>query len=184
MVKKAKKQNVLFIVDEAYFYFYPESVIDEVKNHENLIVLRTFSKLCGMATLRLGYAAASTGVIDAMRKVKPTYDANGLAVLFGKKILEQRAIIRDLIKSSNEGKKYITKKLKENGIEFAEGKANFVLIKCDSRTKEITDRLAEQKVLVLSGFRQNFLKDYIRVTIGSGETMEGFWRIFKDIWGK
>ena len=58
MIRHAARYKILLLVDEAYFYYYPETVIQAVKEFENLIVLRTFSKLCGMAALRLGYAAA------------------------------------------------------------------------------------------------------------------------------
>lgn len=182
IIKRAANKRILIIVDEAYFYFYAESVIEKVKDFENLVVTRSFSKLFGLATARLGYAAACPTIIENLSKVRSTYDVNGLAVLFAEKILDNPEIIQNLIESANEGKKYLTQKLSEEGIEYKESCANFVLIKCYGRANEIITRLAEKNILVSGGFKLNFLKDYIRVTIGSKAVMKQFWESFINIW--
>jgi histidinol-phosphate aminotransferase len=182
MVRHAAGHKILLLVDEAYFYYYPETVIHAVKEFENLIVLRTFSKLCGMAALRLGYAAACPAVIENLRKVRPTFDINGLAVLFGTKLLEEPDIIQGLIQAAREGKDFLMQKLSEAGIPYVAGDANFVLIGCLDRVNDIVSGLAAAKILVSGGFRHDFLKDYVRVTVGSKEVMEQFWSVFIDIW--
>jgi histidinol-phosphate aminotransferase len=182
IIEKAADNDVLIIVDEAYFYFYPHSVITQVEKYSNLIVLRTFSKLCGAAATRLGYAAASPKIIEDLRKVKPTYDVNGFAVLVGEKIMDSPDIIRDLVRSTDDGKKYLVEELSREGIEHSEGQANFVLIKCDERVEEVLKKLAEKNILVNGKFKQDFLKDYIRVTVGSRPAMKRFWDSFIGIW--
>ncbi len=172
MIRHAARHKILLLVDEAYFYYYPETVIQAVKEFENLIVLRTFSKLCGMAALRLGYAAACPAVIENLRKVRPTFDINGLAVLFGAKLLEEPALIQGLIQAAREGKDFLMQKLSEAGIPYVAGEANFVLINCGGRVDEIVNDLAEAKILVSGGFKHDFLKDYVRVTVGRKEVME------------
>ena len=181
VIEKARNLKTLIVVDEAYFYFYPESVIEEVKNFENLIVLRTFSKLCAMAAIRSGYAASSVEIADNLRKVKPTYDVNGLAVLFAESLLEDPKIIARLVDATNEGKEYLISKLAEEGLEYRSGLANFILIKCKGKTEDVKKKLAEKGILVASGFKQDFLKDYIRVTIGDRLVMEKFWEVFSNI---
>lgn len=182
MVKKAEKNGVLIIVDEAYFYFYPESVIGEIRKHKNLIVLRTFSKLCAIASARLGYAAADAAIIEGLRKVKPTYDVNGLAVLFAQKILSDPHLIKRLVKDVESGKRYLTRKLSGEKIRHVSGNANFVLIKCGDRASRIMDELSKEKILISGGFRQSFLKEYIRVTAGDEVSMKRFWSSFIKIW--
>ncbi|MDD4979818.1 MAG: histidinol-phosphate transaminase [Candidatus Omnitrophica bacterium] len=182
IIKKAANNDVLIVVDEAYFYFYPHSVIEKVKIYPNLIVLRTFSKLLGMAALRLGYAAASNKIIEYLRKVKPTFDVNGLAVLVGQKLLDNPAVINDLIKDAHEGKQYLAQKLDIEAIEYLRGHANFILIKCGKRVDEIINSLAKDGILVNGRFRQGFLNDYIRVTIGNKAYMQRFWQTFIKIW--
>jgi histidinol-phosphate aminotransferase len=182
MIRHAARHQILLLVDEAYFYYYPETVIQAVKEFKNLIVLRTFSKLCGIAALRLGYAAACPAVIENLRKVRPTFDINGLAVLFAAKLLEEPAIIQGLIQAAREGKDFLVQKLSEAGIPYVAGEANFVLIDCRDRVNDIVSGLAAAKILVSGGFRPDFLKDYVRVTVGSKEVMERFWSVFIDIW--
>ena len=182
IIEKAVNNDVLIIVDEAYFYFYPHTLIRQVKNTRNLIVLRTFSKLCGIASLRLGYAAAGREVIEDLRRVRPTYDINGISLLFAEKILESREVIPRLIKEINAGKQYLVQNLSAEGIEYKAGFANFVLIRCDERVDEIMRRLNQANILVSGGFRQGFLKDYIRVTAAKRAAMEEFWQSFIKIW--
>lgn len=182
MIAHAARNEILLLVDEAYFYYYPETVIRAVTDFRNLIVLRTFSKLCGMASLRLGYAAACPEVIENLRKVRPTYDINGLAVLFGERLLDDPELIKGLIREARMGKDYLVRKLSEAGIPHREGSANFVLIHCRGRVNAIVSGLAEMKILVSSGFTQTFLKDYVRVTVGSREVMERFWQAFIKLW--
>jgi len=184
LITKARDNDVLIIVDEAYFYFYPETVMSQVKKYSNLIVLRTFSKLCGIASLRLGYAAASPRIIQNIKKVQPTYDINGLGALFAEKILDNPNIVRELTESVNRGKRFLTQKLSEERIEYIEGAANFVLIKCKTSGNEIIDKLAKRNILISGGFKQEFLKDYVRVTVGDKPQMVEFWNAFIHIWKK
>jgi len=181
ILKRAAANDVLLVVDEAYFYFYPFSVIEQVKKYKNLIVLRTFSKLCGMASLRLGYAASCAQVIEALRKVRPTYDANGLAVHLAEELLDNSGIIQKMVKSANAGKKYLARRLSGAGIEHIEGRANFILIKCRGEAERTVRQLKKKNILVAGGFKPDFLKDYIRVSVGDKVVMKQFCDIFFDI---
>jgi len=182
VIKKAENNNTIIIIDEAYFYFYPDSVIKYVETFKNLIVLRTFSKLCAMAAARLGYAAACPEIVKNLKTVKPTYDVNGFAVFLGEKILDDVNVIKTLILSAEEGKRYLSHKLSKAGIEHREGCANFTLIKTRERTSEIMERLAGENILVNGRFKQPFLQDYIRVTSGDKKAMKQFWDEFIRIW--
>lgn len=184
MIKKAADNDVLMVIDEAYFYFYPKTIITKVNDFPNLIVLRTFSKLCGMAGLRLGYAASCKSIAEDLRRVKPTFDVNSLSVLVAQKLLERPDIIQAMVKSIDEGKAHLARVLDKEGIENIAGNANFVLIKCDDRTGEIIDRLADKKILVSGRFKQDFLKNYIRVTVSNKADMDKFWKEFIAIWRK
>ena len=182
MVAHAAQYKILVIVDEAYFYYYLGTVIQAVKEYQNLIVLRTFSKLCGMAALRLGYAAACPAVIENLGKVRPTFDVNGLAVRFAERLLEDPEIIQGLIRETKAGKDFLVGKLGSAGIQYRDGAANFVLINCFGKVDNIIQELAEEKILVSGGFRNESLKDYIRVTVAKKELMEEFWQVFIRIW--
>ena len=184
IIKKAKDNHVLVVVDEAYFYYYPHSVIGLINDYDNLTVLRTFSKLCGMAALRLGYAAASPRIIGGLVKVKPTFDVNTVAALFAQRLLENPSIIRSMAKKANAGKAYLSQMLRKEGIEHCAGEANFVLIKCAGCVSQTLEALEKNKILAAGPFSQDFLKDYIRVTVADKKTMEEFWAHFIRIWRK
>jgi histidinol-phosphate aminotransferase len=184
MIREASEHDVLLVVDEAYFYFYPATVIGEINRFDNLIVLRTFSKLCGLAAARLGYAAASPNIIENLRKVRPTYDVNGLAVALAEKLLENSEIIPKLIKGAAAGKVFLVRKLVDADIAHQAGEANFVLIRCNKRLPELIKRLAEEQILVGGEFSHPHLRNYLRVTVGRREIMEAFWEKFIFHWRK
>ncbi|MBF0486922.1 MAG: histidinol-phosphate aminotransferase family protein [Nitrospirae bacterium] len=181
IIKKAQACGVLVIIDEAYFHFCGETVIDKTLEYDNLIVLRTFSKLCAMASLRIGYAAASAGIIEGLRKVKPTYDVNGVAVLFALKLLNTHGLIDSLVREFMEGKAFLTDKLAAKGTEYISGNANFVLIKCPGEAEHIISSLARKNILVAGGFKQKMLRDYIRVNIAKRDIMERFFDEFAGV---
>ncbi|MFA5112381.1 MAG: histidinol-phosphate transaminase [Desulfobaccales bacterium] len=184
LIEHAARQEILLLIDEAYFYYYPETAIQRVNDFQNLIVLRTFSKLCGMAALRLGYAAACPEVIEVLRRVRPTFDVNGLAVHFGESLLAATNIIPELLREVKAGKEFLVRKLSEAGIPHCPGSANFVLIDCRGKVEAVVKGLAEAKILVGAGFKNDFLKDYIRVTVGSKAVMQRFWQGFAGVWGR
>ena len=182
IIDKCAAKDIIIVIDEAYFYYCPETLIRLVNEYKNLIVLRTFSKLCGIASLRIGYAAACPEIISGLSKVKPTFDVNSLAVLFAEKILDSPGVIQDLVEATNEGKAFLGEKLAEAGMKYVAGGANFILINCPDRVREIIDGLAGRNILVGGAFRQEFLKDYVRVTVGDKKSMEVFWEAFSEIW--
>lgn len=181
IIDKAAHYNVLTVIDEAYYYFYPQTVIDLINRYDNLIVLRTFSKVCGLAGLRLGYAAACPEIIDGIRKVRPSFDVNAIVLMFGLEILDRPDIIQTVIDQTNEGKEYLTRELAKHGIHYINSTANFLLIRCLTESGEIAQKLAEKKILVGANFKQPFLRDYIRVTLGSRDIMEVFLKEFLKI---
>lgn len=182
LIQEAYRHDVLMVVDEAYFYFYPESVVEEIGHYDNLIVLRTFSKLCGLAAARLGYAVASPAIIDNLRKVRCTYDVNGIAVALAAKLLDNPGLIQNLIQDAAAGKDFLVRQLAEAGIEHRAGQANFVLIKCDGRAPELAKKLEREKILVGFGFQNIHMQDYLRITVGSKKIMAQFWGKFIQIW--
>ncbi len=181
IIEKCAANNVLLVIDEAYYYFYDKTAMPLIKQYNNIIVLRTFSKLCGLASIRLGYAAADKTIISQIKKVKPTFDVNGMAVLFAEEILTCSKIIENKIKEINEGKYYLENMLKKNNFSYYSGKANFIMIKCKGNVSDIIKELYIKKILVAGGFKQKIFKNYIRVTVGNIELMKNFWSEYINI---
>ncbi len=182
LIRVARGNDTLVVVDEAYFYFYPETVIGLVREYENLIVLRTFSKICGLAAARVGYAAATRDIIENLRRVRPTFDINGIGIYLACKILENTSLLPRMRAEMLAGKDFLVSKLQKAGVDYHEGQGNFVLIKCGAKSEQVREKLTERKILVSAGFKQQYLKDYVRVTIGAPQVMAKFWEEFERIW--
>jgi len=184
IINRCWDNDVLLIVDEAYFYYYDETFIQDIKAYNNLIVLRTFSKVCALASARIGYAAASPEIIQNLNKVRPTYDVNGFAVLFAEEILDAPQLIEQEIENAREGKDFLLNQLRQNNVECMAGEGNFVLIKCPGFVKKLIAALRQENILVSGGFKQGFLKDYLRITVGNIQTMQQFCDAFFTLWNK
>lgn len=172
LIKRAERQGIAVLIDEAYFYFYSHTVIGCIKNFDNLIVLRTFSKAMGAASMRLGYVAANPDIIKAFFKVRPMYEAHTLALKMAEYIIDHPERIRAYVRYESEGKKYLTAGLRDIGLEVFSGKANFVLVKAGGKREQIYDYLKTNGILVYLPSKNTFLSDYFRVTTGPKKSME------------
>ena len=182
IAEKARRNGIILLVDEAYFYFYPKSALSLLSRFDNIIVLRTFSKLCGMACARIGYAAASKNMIKSLEKVKPTYDVNAFGVLFATALIDKPWVLDKMIKEFKAGKKFLNNSLRQAGVDLIETKANFTLIRCSRNVSKIIKKLRDHKILVAGNFAHKALKDCIRVTIGAPRFMKRFVDVFMPIW--
>lgn len=181
IIEKCYEFSVCVVVDEAYYYFYNQSMVPYIDEYDNLIVLRTFSKACGLANLRIGYAVSNRDIISNLNRVRPSFDINGVAVLVAETLLESGTVVDEKIEEISKGKQYIVSKLKEGNYSCVAGEGNFILIHCPNRVSEVVTELRQNKILVSGGFQQQALKDYIRVTVGSFEVMDRFWSVFSKI---
>ncbi len=180
VLDKCLENDVVAVVDEAYYYYHDETVIRWIEKYPNLIVLRTFSKLCGLAALRVGYAACGQGVVQCLKNVRATFDVNYLGAHFARRVLENEEIVRNRIDLVMDGKRYLESALGEMGLEYRSGSANSVLIRTPVDVEEMVARLKEKMVLVSGGFSHEGLKGFLRVTIGSRGVMERFLKAFKS----
>lgn len=183
IIAVAGRQDTIVLLDEAYYLFYPESLIDLIYDHPNLVVSRTFSKAMGLASARLGFAAAHSDTIKYLRKVRPMYETNAFAVRFAELILDNMHLVERNLEAIRNGKEYLEKELDGLGIPYFKSYANFVLIDVGSFQKsvEVGNALYRQKILVRSGFEDDVLKNCIRVTIGDFAQMKFFMDTFKQV---
>lgn len=169
IIEKAHSNNTLLVVDEAYYYFYTETVKDYVKKYDNLIVLRTFSKVCAMAGLRVGYIMADSKIIYSIKKVALSFDVNAVGLVFVNKLMENQYIIDDLCKNVNDGKKFVCNELDQLNIPYVLGKGCFMLIELHGDLHEIQQYFKEKGILVSLA-----LNKYIRINLGAPGKMQLF----------
>lgn len=181
VVEKAEKVGAVVIIDEAYYYFYPKTFLDYAINRPNVIVLRTFSKLFSIAACRLGIIISNPKIINYVKKGRLTFDVNSIALLFGERLLDNPKLIDELINIENEGKKYTLDILRENGYNCRDCMGNFIFVEPHNDAKEISDRLCEEKRILVHPYKNKLLEKYIRVSIGSKEAMKIFLDAFLEL---
>ncbi len=183
IIDMSARKGTIILVDEAYYLFYPETIIDLIYDYPNLIVTRTFSKAFGLASARLGFAAGHADTIDCLHKVRPMYETNAFAVKLAELILDNYHLVEKNLEGVKKGKQYLEKELDRLGIPYFKSYANFILIDVGSFEKavEIGNALYQEKILIKSGFKDDILRNCIRVTIGNVKQMQFFMEKFKQV---
>lgn len=174
VIEKARDNNAIVIIDEAYYYFYDDTSIDLIKEYDNVFVLRTFSKMLSIPSLRLGAILSTKDNIRYVNNYKPPYTVNSIALLFAEAIVDNHdRLLAELSAEYNEGKDYVLKALSDNGYEIIPSEGCYVAIKPRYKTsREITDLLEENGILILCG--KDGLTGWLRLTITHKKYMEVF----------
>lgn len=164
----AYAENALVVVDESYFEFSGRTVADLVRRFPNLIVVRSFSKAFGLASLRVGYILSDQGNLDFVNRLKITNNLSGLGRVAATAALEDIDFINQYINLINQSKKTLFQNLPEIGYEFKITPANFFLIKV-SDPEVAVQRLqaADFRVRDFSKFPE--LTGYLQITISIPE---------------
>lgn len=174
IVDKKILQNLLdindvpVVVDEAYFEYTGNTVIDLINSYDNLIVIRTFSKAFGLAGLRVGYIVSSKSTTSLLNKVRPPNSVGTLSVNLSKIALQNIDWVNDNIKEIlSEKKSFIERISKLDNVTIIPSSSNFMLIKFTNK-----DGLTVYKELLTKGIVVRDvseiigLQDYIRINIG------------------
>lgn len=169
--------RILAIFDEAYYEYvedtnYPQS-IDLLDGNSNIIILRTFSKIYGLAGLRVGYGVGSPEIIELLNKARPPFNVNSLAQAAALASLEDKDQVNRSKILVREGKEFLYSNLRRLKIFFIPTQANFILIKLGKKAKDVAAKLLKKGIIV-RGMRAYNLPHYIRVTIGTKPQNEEF----------
>ncbi len=172
-------QELLVVVDEAYFEFSKSSYADLIESHNNLLVLRTFSKCFGLAGLRVGYGIMSAILQEAIMKIKPPYSVNMAAEVALRVCLQNNdffaAQVDRMIATRD---KVVATLMNRAELEVFPSQSNFILFRVKSGdAKEFRDAL-EQKGILLRYFNTPQLQNHLRVSVGTSEQMEIFLKTF------
>ncbi len=180
VIEKAREVGAVVIIDEAYHYFYDVTFLNKTKEYDNVVILRTFSKLFSIAACRLGVMIANEQLIHYVKNAKLTFDVNAIALLFGESIVDNPEIEKYLIATEKEGKAYCLNSLKEKGYFTKDCKGNFIFIKPNTDAHKIAKKLADNHKVIIKTFGKGMLRDYIRVSTGSKKSMEIFLKAFYE----
>jgi len=181
VIEKAKQNNAIVVIDEAYYYFYDNTFINHALTQDNVIVLRTFSKLFSIAACRLGVIISNPEIIHYIKNGRLTFDTNAIALLFRERLLDHKEIIKKLIAAEKEGKEYTLTELKNKGYEVRDCRGNFIFVKPHHDAQQIADRLRDEKKVLVHAYGNQLLKPYLRVSIGSKKAMKKFVAAFVTV---
>lgn len=181
---KKVPDHVLIVMDEAYReyvtredYFDALNYLDEYKN---LIVLRTFSKAYGMASLRVGYGFSDPELAGYFYRVVDPFDVNLFAQEAAVAALRDTEYLEEVIKENTRGKEYFYKELESMGLQYVVSDANFILWDTKGDDMDIFQRLMKKGYIIRPG---GFLgiPGHIRVSISTMENNRGFMSAFREV---
>ncbi len=162
-------ESVLLLLDEAYMEYITDGDyfdgLSYVEHNPNLMVTRTFSKIYGLAGLRVGYAVCHPQVGGILNKVKLPFNVNLLAQEAALAALEDREHVQRSREMNIRGRDFIYRVLNKLGIEYAPTQANFILFRMDSFGEDYFERLLKQGIIARDGRALGF-PGWVRLTIG------------------
>lgn len=176
--------NVLVIIDEAYYEYMDEDVkLDThqlIETHSNVIVLRTFSKIYGLASLRIGYGIMNPQIRSILLKVKDPFNSNRFAQQAALVALEDQRFVEDCRKKNREGLAFFEQRLREMNMSYFPSQANFLMIHLNEDGNKVTEKLLQKGIIVRSGASLGF-PNSIRVTVGTEKENRMFIEALKEI---
>ena len=171
-------KNVVIALDEAYYEFLPEppDTLKYLQGHPNVIALRTFSKIQGLAGLRIGYGLAHADLIRLLHKTRQPFNVNSIAqigALAGLHDDKHQAKTREVIR---QGREFLEAEFRKRNLEYVPSVANFVLVKV-GKGKEVFQKLLKRGMIVRA-MDEYKLPEWIRVSVGTPEQNR---RFFEDL---
>jgi histidinol-phosphate aminotransferase len=186
VAQRSRKSLPLVVVDEAYYEYarvnkdYPDT-LRLMKRYPNLIILRTFSKIYGLAGLRVGYGFADPEIVDYIDRIRPPFNVNFPAQVAAVASLSDSTQVSRSLTLLEQEKLSICRELDRWGIQFVPSAANFVLINISPlKGLDVFKRLLKEGVIVRA-MDEYQLVNHIRVTIGTRAQNKMFLAALKKI---
>jgi len=176
-------KNIIIALDEAYFEYvtnaeYPNS-LELLRGHENIIILRTFSKVYGLASLRIGYGVAHSGLIRHVNQVREPFNTTRFAQAAAVASLADLDFLNNCRDRNEEGRRYLYQEFDRLGLSYFESQGNFVMFDAKLPSQQVFDGLLRRGII--SRARWTYYPTYIRITVGSQEQNQSFIRALEEV---
>jgi histidinol-phosphate aminotransferase len=176
--------DIIIVLDEAYIDFVTDKNVanglDFLMNYPRLILLRTFSKLYGLAGLRIGYGFSSDKIVDYMNRVRQPFNTNSLAQAAALAALDDIEFVSATLKLVKDGLDYLHAQLDGIGLEYLPTQTNFFIIKVPFGGKKIYELMLKEGVIVRS-MDSYGIEEYIRINVGLPKENERFIGAIKKV---
>ena len=173
--------SVVVVFDEAYFEFLddPPDTLRFIRDGRNVVVLRTFSKIHGLAGVRIGYAIAPPPITEVLHKTRQPFNVNSIAHAGAIAALDDDAHLRETKRVIDEGRAYLQDQLAEMQIPFVPAVANFVMVNVGDGCA-VFQQLLQRKIIVrpLNGYG---LPEWLRISVGTMEENEKLIAALSDV---
>ena len=166
-------KKILLVLDDAYFEFMKnkdyKSSLEIFKNKKNVFILRTFSKIYGLASLRIGWGYGDKKIIHELYKIKPPFNVNKIAQICAKEALKDKVFLKKSVKHNNLWSKKIKKELENYKINTNDIGPNFFLLNFDKckYSADIFEKKLENSGIILREMKSYGIKNCLRLTIGN-----------------
>jgi len=185
-IRKVPPQ-VIVVLDEAYWHYQAPALRPDVRawldRYANLVVARTFSKIYGLAALRVGYALSHASVADLMNRVRQPFNNNSLALLAGEVALEDDDFVRRSVELNNAQRARLEQELEALGLTVLPSQANFLAVGFGRDAAPVHQGLLERGVIVRP-MKSYGLPQFLRVTVGTEAETGRFLAALKEVLGK
>jgi histidinol-phosphate aminotransferase len=159
--------HAALLVDEAYFEFHGETVLDRTTRPANLFVTRTFSKAYGLAGLRIGILAGAAEQIAMVRRVASPYNVNAVALAVLPEALQDQEYVEHYVAEVQRGRTVLEQELSALGLHYWPSRANFVLVRVGPGHAEFVQALRARGILVRDRNTDPGCEGCVRLTVGS-----------------
>ncbi|MXZ56334.1 MAG: histidinol-phosphate transaminase [Gammaproteobacteria bacterium] len=173
----ALPQRIWVVLDEAYFEYVRNSnfsnSVQLCQEYPNVILTRTFSKVYGLAGLRVGYGISSESMCEMLNRIRPPFNVNSLALTAAEVALDDRAYVQKCLELNETGRAYLYREFERMGLEYLDSQTNFITFNCGREAAPINTVLKKRGIFVRTLANYN-LQNHLRVTIGLPEENKRF----------
>jgi len=183
VISRAKEHDSLVLVDEAYHHYYPGTLVPLIGRYDNLIIVRTFSKAFGIASLRAGYLISQPQNIQNLTKVKLTYDITSVTAKFVEYLLGRPEIMQKCVRDVEEGKAVINRECAKIGAQMLPSVTNFVFVRLPAKIDagKLVKDLEGRDIWIKGPFKGIPVQGLIRITVGDAAQMEILFKTIKEL---
>ena len=177
-------EDCITFIDEAYYEYVDDpnytKALEWIIKDRNIVILRTFSKIYGLAGLRIGYAMTPERIISIMERVRLPFNTSSLAQVAAIAALDDNEHIISSRETNSKGKEYLYSEFEKLGLTYTKTNANFVWVDTFKNCKEVFNQLLKRGVIVRTGDIFG-AETYIRVTIGTEKELKKFVKELKEV---
>jgi histidinol-phosphate aminotransferase len=183
IVDAAARNDVLCIIDEAYHPFHPATAVDLVREFDNLVITRTFSKVGGLAGLRLGYFVASAPLVELVDRVRGAHEVNAVAIHVGCFVVDHPEVGERYMREVEAGRALLKELATEVGFGFPSSPANFQLIELPAglEPRAVVSGLKDRGYLVKGAFDHPSVNRCIRITLAGPDVVRPFVHAMREV---